>query len=150
MGLRIDISWDDHESELGYLRRIGYQVEQLLGKVDGMAQELADLQREVAEQSEVIGSAITLLNGLSERIMALRGDPRALRELASELNSQQEALAAAITANTPAEEPGEGASTAEPPSPVPSESGTPTTPEGSAEPSVISAELERTPKADEA
>lgn len=69
--------------------------------------DLTRITNEVAENASVIQSAITLLNGLSEQIRELSTDPVALGELADQLDAQSEALAAAVAANTPAEEPEE-------------------------------------------
>lgn len=70
-----------------------------------MAAELETLVTEVSETSTVVDSAITLLNGLKEKLDAAiaSGDPAQLQALSDSLNSTQQRLAEAITANTPSE-----------------------------------------------
>lgn len=65
--------------------------------------DLTKLQEEVQENGTVIGSAITLLNGLKAQLDAAGTDPEALKALSDQLDSQSNALAAAVAANTPAE-----------------------------------------------
>ena len=69
-----------------------------------MANELDDLKAAVANNTSVIGSAITLLQGLKAKLDAAiaSGNPAALTALSAELGAQDTALAAAVTANTPA------------------------------------------------
>lgn len=64
---------------------------------------LTDLQTEVAENKEVMGSAVILLQGLKTRLdeAIASGDPAALAALSAELDSNTNALAAAVQANTP-------------------------------------------------
>ncbi len=73
----------------------------LEGKVTAMAGELDRLTTEVAENTTVIQSAITLINGLAQQIRDLSTDPAALNALADTLDAQSNALAEAVTANTP-------------------------------------------------
>lgn len=68
------------------------------------------LRKAVAEQDEIVASAVTLLAGLSRTILQLRGHPRALRQLAADLDAQREELAAALVHGTPAEPAVSGAS----------------------------------------
>jgi hypothetical protein len=67
-----------------------------------MAQSLAKLQEEVEQNTAVIASAVMLINGLSQQIKDAGVDPVKLLELTTTLDSNSNALAAAITANTPA------------------------------------------------
>ena len=68
-----------------------------------MGQELDDLKAAVAKVTEVDQSAVTLLNGLKAKLDAAiaSGDPAALTALSSELGSDTQGLADAVTANTP-------------------------------------------------
>lgn len=75
-----------------------------------MASKLEDLQAAVAAETTVVNSAITLLNGIAQRIAdavaaARAGDDQALTALASEVASETQALAAAVAANTPGQPP---------------------------------------------
>lgn len=70
-----------------------------------MSAQLDTLTNEVAETKTVVQSAVTLIEGLAQQIRDLKDDPAALEALAAELDSTTNALAAAVTANTPAEPP---------------------------------------------
>lgn len=73
------------------------------GKLTAMTAALDKLTLEVAETKEVMASAVVMIAGLADQIRALKDDPAALEALAGELDGAQAALAAAISANTPAE-----------------------------------------------
>lgn len=66
-----------------------------------MSKELDDLTAQVTANSAVLDSAITLINGIADRITAAGVDPVKLTALTDELKAKDEALAAAVTANTP-------------------------------------------------
>ena len=85
------------------LRRIEDTLLQLLEKENGMSVQLDTLTQEVLETSEVIDSAITLIQGLAAQLTAIKDDPAAIQALADELNAKSEALAAAVQANTPSQ-----------------------------------------------
>lgn len=70
-----------------------------------MSQELDQLTVQVHSNTDVVQSAITLINGIAARISAAGTDPAALSALTTELNAQDAALAAAVAANTPAAAP---------------------------------------------
>lgn len=66
---------------------------------------MADLTRltaEVTETTTAIDSAIVLLGQLADLIRANATDPAALDALADQLDTEGNALAAAVVANTPA------------------------------------------------
>ena len=67
-----------------------------------MANELADLTAQVAQTNTVIGSAITLIQGIKAALDAAGTNPAALKALSDSLATSDAALAAAIVANTPA------------------------------------------------
>jgi len=67
-----------------------------------MAIDLTQLTAEVERDNTVDQSAITLINGLATQLEAAKGDPVAVQALADKLRAQSDALAAAVTANTPA------------------------------------------------
>ena len=75
----------------------------IIFKIYKMGQELDDLKAAVAKVTEVDQSAVTLLNGLKAKLDAAiaSGDPAALTALSSELGSDTQGLADAVTANTP-------------------------------------------------
>jgi len=66
-----------------------------------MALDLAALQAEIERDQAVNTSAITLLASLAAQLEANINDPAALQVLVDQLKSNQDALAAAVAANTP-------------------------------------------------
>lgn len=84
-------------------------IEALGQKVHNMAEDfqaaMGRITTEVAENSDGIDSAVTLLENLSQLIRDNRTDPAALTALADSLDRQSGELAAAVLANTPAAEP---------------------------------------------
>lgn len=75
----------------------------LIYKTFTMANELDNLETEVQENNDAVQSAITLLNGLKAALDAAiaSGDMTRVQALSDTLSSQTDALAAAVTANTP-------------------------------------------------
>lgn len=69
------------------------------------AADLTRLTAAVERDETVNASAITLLNQLSQLIRDNANDPAALAALADRLDAQQQALADAVVANTPAAPP---------------------------------------------
>lgn len=63
---------------------------------------LDTLTAEVARNTTVEQSAITLLQGLKAQLDAAGTDPVALKALSDQLGTNDDALAAAVAANTPA------------------------------------------------
>jgi len=70
-----------------------------------MSAQLDALTAAVAANTTVTGSAVELLNGLHAKIVELLAqeviDPVAVQALADDLSAQTQALAAAVTKNTP-------------------------------------------------
>lgn len=64
-------------------------------------QQLSDLQAAVTREDTVIAGAVALIQGIAQRITDAGVDPAALQALTDDINSQADALAAAVTANTP-------------------------------------------------
>jgi hypothetical protein len=67
-----------------------------------MALDLTRLEAAVERDTTVNQSAITLLSQLSQLVRDTAGDPAKVTALADQLDAQQQALADAVTANTPA------------------------------------------------
>lgn len=66
-----------------------------------MSQQLDDLTAQVATNNTVIGSALVLIQGFAAQLAAAGTDPAKLAQLKSDLASNDDALAAAVAANTP-------------------------------------------------
>src|SRR5215831_8895164 len=73
-------------------------------EIHQMAGELDALNAEVAQNTDVTNSAITLLNGLSQQLKdaLAAGDPAAIQAVVDQLDANTQSLADAVTANTPA------------------------------------------------
>lgn len=67
--------------------------------------DLSTLTSEVQENSDVIASAVSLINGIAAQLAAAATDPAAIAALADQLNTSANELAAAVAANTPAAAP---------------------------------------------
>ena len=76
------------------LNRILLNQEKIMSALD-------DLTAQVAANKTVIDSALALINGIAARITAAGTDPAALAALTTSLKSEDDALAAAVAANTP-------------------------------------------------
>jgi len=71
-----------------------------------MATKIEELTAQVTANSTVIGSALALIRGFSAQLdaaiaAARAGDDQALDQLSASLKSDDDALAAAVEANTP-------------------------------------------------
>lgn len=65
--------------------------------------DLSKITAAVERDRTVNESAVTLLGKLSEALRQAAGDPAAVQALADQLDANQQALADAVVANTPAE-----------------------------------------------
>ncbi len=83
------------------LNRILFFVERIFELQGAIMAELDDLTAQVAANKTVIDSALVLINGIADRIKAAGTDPAALKALTDNLKAEDDALAAAVTANTP-------------------------------------------------
>lgn len=65
---------------------------------------LADIQADVASETTVIDSVVTLLNGLSDQLKAAvaANDPAAIQAVVDSIDANKKKLADAVSANTPA------------------------------------------------
>ena len=99
--MRIDLHIHAGNAQLD---RIEALVRSIAQSEATMAGELAGLQAQVAANTDVIESAITLIQGIKAALDAAiaSGDPAALAALSATLSSEDEKLAAAVAANTPA------------------------------------------------
>lgn len=84
-----------------------HNVFQILKSIKHQNQKIMDeltvLTQEVTETKTVMASAVTLLQGLKARLDAAGTDKVKLAELSADLDTHTNALAAAVAANTPAE-----------------------------------------------
>ena len=83
-------------------RKVDLILKLLLEGMNIMSAELDALSAQVAASATVEASAITLIQGLAAQIAAAGTDPAKLSALTASLNASATALAAAVSANTPA------------------------------------------------
>ena len=89
------MSTDAKLNDLLYLNWLLYfRLEHLMSLVD-------DLTADVADESTVIDSAVTLLGNLSAQLAAAGTDPQKLAALKSTIDQNKQRLATAVQANTP-------------------------------------------------
>ena len=97
--------WKDLHDKLDAILIMQARVESLIAvltlKQEQTMADLTVLTAEVARNTTVDESAITLLNGLAAQIEANKTDPVALQALADTMKGSSDALAAAVVANTP-------------------------------------------------
>lgn len=86
------------------LHELKGMIRVVIRKENEMAGELDKLEADVAAEREVIGSAVALLNGLKAKLdeAIASGDMSRVVAVNAEIESQTQALAAAVAANTPA------------------------------------------------
>lgn len=72
----------------------------IIERLKTMSKELDDLTAQVKSNSDLLSSAVTLINGIADRITAAGTDPAKLTALTTELKAKDDELAAAIKANT--------------------------------------------------
>ena len=77
-----------------------YSINSLNLRIIKMASTVDTLVAEVAAQTTVIGSAVTLLKDLHDRLVTAGNDPVALAKLATDIQANTDALAAAVQTNT--------------------------------------------------
>lgn len=85
-----------HELELREMLSLIIKNQELLMSA------IDDLTAQVAANKTVVDSALVLIQGIAARITAAGTDPAALAALTDSLKSEDDALAAAVAANTPA------------------------------------------------
>lgn len=75
-------------------------LRQALRQEGGIMDDLTALTTQVATNTSVEQSALTLITGLAAKLAASANDPAAIAALAQQLNASGVALAAAVAANT--------------------------------------------------
>ena len=92
-----------------------------------MAKAIEDLQAEVTENTTVVEGAISLINGLSEKLKeaAASGDMSQVEAIVAELDANNKRLADAVAANTLVPAPNPSQPVVEPEQPAPTDPVTP-------------------------
>ena len=91
--------------ETQLLQKMDQKLEQILANQKTIMADLSTLQAAVANEDSVVASAITLIQGLAQQVAALTPTQSAIDALAADIQAKSTALAAAVTANTPATPP---------------------------------------------
>jgi chromosome segregation ATPase len=71
-------------------------------KLEALMLNLDVLRSEIAENSDAVASAVTLISTLVEELRAAAGNQAEIDAIVNQLDAQTAALAAAVAANTPA------------------------------------------------
>lgn len=77
----------------------------ILRKLEANMAALDDLTTAVSRNTDVVASALVLINGFKAQLDAAGTDPAKLAALSASLATSDDALAAAVAANTPAAKP---------------------------------------------
>lgn len=133
MALRVDVHVYHHDADAPFARTIAALTRTLRSRNDQLAEAVHELSGhrtprprtstrndtmstpsmdavieqlrvEVERNSSVDASAIQLLTTLADKIEQIKNSPAELQTLVESLRSQSDALAAAVVANTPAED----------------------------------------------
>jgi hypothetical protein len=80
-------------------------VRAIAGKETTQMAAIDDLAAKVARNTSVTGSALALIQGFAAQLAAAGTDPTKLKALGDTLTANDDALAAAVAANTPAAAP---------------------------------------------
>ena len=94
-----------HDPEIA--RRLERIEHALLRMENTIMATLKDIQDDVASETTVIASVITLLDGLSQQLKdaLAANDPAAIQAVVDAIDANKKTLADAVTANTPAAPP---------------------------------------------
>lgn len=87
------------------LQRLNRNLELLRHQEKQMTQATDNLTNAVRRETDVVSSVTTLISGLAAQIKATSTDPQ-VQALADQINQNSDTLANAVTANTPAANPG--------------------------------------------
>ena len=85
------------------LCRVLTGINSLLNKDAVIMAALDTLTQDVATESGVVQSAVTLVNGLAQQIKDAGTDPAQLKALTDQMEANAKTLADAVAANTPAQ-----------------------------------------------
>ena len=103
MKLTVDLHVFSHPGVDTHVRDQLNRILNALTKLEiKLATALEDLTEQVAETKTVIDSAIVLIQGIKAALDEAGNNPAALKALRDSLDTSEQALAAAIVANTPA------------------------------------------------
>lgn len=85
------------------LRHIGHQNARILNFLEEIMSDLSSITNAVEAESNVVDGAIVLLTQLAADVEAAKNDPVAIQQIVDNISAEKDKLAAAVTANTPAD-----------------------------------------------
>lgn len=100
VNVTVNLNGLDIQHILNQINKIHLDTQSILHKELHLSAQLDALTAQVAANGTVIGSAITLLQGLKAALDAAGTDPVALKALSDSLASTDQQLADAVAANT--------------------------------------------------
>jgi hypothetical protein len=92
-----------HRTTAVTLGRLEILLETIGGRLVTLSEQVEEIRTAVAELSTVAGSAVTLLERLTDLVEANQHDPAALVAVIVTIREEKTKLAVAVSANTPAE-----------------------------------------------
>jgi hypothetical protein len=93
------------DTVLKVLHSQNQQLYQLIRQERKVSMDLSELTAQVSTNTDVVESAVLLISGLADQLEAAAGDPAAVQDLVNQLRSNNDVLAAAVAAGTPAAPP---------------------------------------------
>lgn len=110
MNLTFNVTEQADPEVLVRVKKIESAIQQILAslgiivqKEDNLSVELDNLTAEVERSKTVDDSITALLNGIAAQLAAIKNDPAKIQALSDSLKSNNDEIAAAVTANTPAD-----------------------------------------------
>lgn len=98
--MKLEITAPDLSRRLGRIERALLFI---IERLEQMALDFTRLEQEVAQNSDVIQSVVTLLTNIADAIRDAAGNQQKVEALATKLDTQTQALADAVAASTPAD-----------------------------------------------
>lgn len=81
-------------------RKLSQIIDQLAKQESKMSVSLDALTAQVAQNTQVEASAVTLIQGIAAQLAEAAADPAKVQALSDQLKASADSLAAAVTANT--------------------------------------------------
>ena len=102
MSITVNVYFHPVESD-NRLGEILTLLKTIVQKENTIMADLTTLTAQVKANTDVEASAVQLIQGIAAQLAAAKTDPVAIQALSDQLKNSADALAAAVTANTPAE-----------------------------------------------
>lgn len=102
--IQIPITFPQFDRMIDLLESIDKKLTRTIKDQGEIMASIEELQTEVTENTDLVGSVISLVNGLADQLEAAiaANDPAAIQAVADQMRSNNQALADAVAANTPA------------------------------------------------